>query len=482
VAAGFVLLALLLNLFPAARELPFLFFFGAVALSARICGFGPAIFATLLSGLTANFFLMPPRFAFSVSAADLLRLIFFTLVCILISSIARQKTLVERAAEQNRAKLSAIVESSEDAIFSKTLDGTITTWNQGAEKLYGYTAAEIVGENVSLLAAAPRKQEIAAIMNILRQGGRVEHYETQRVRKDGTTIDISLSVSPLFDSEGKIIGAASIARDITQRNLAEETLRKTEKLAAAGRLSATIAHEINNPLEAVTNLLYLMQRNQSLDEKARRHLAMADQEIRRVAHVAKQTLGFYRDTSSAVHTDVSVALEEVLGLYMRKVSAKRIRVEKDYDTGVEVLAFPGEIRQVFSNLIANAIDAIADGGRLIVRASKSHRWHENRVAGVRITIADSGTGIPAEHKARIFEPFYTTKQDVGTGLGLWLTREIVQKHRGTISVRSTTRKGHSGTVFSVFLPGEVGPESVTRGATEPAQGLLPTNESDRRSA
>jgi PAS domain S-box-containing protein len=451
-AAGFVAVALLLNFIPAAQSLPFLFFFGAVAITARICGFGPALFATFLSGAAANYFFMPPRFAFAHSYADILRVSFFALVCLLISSLAKQRSLVEKESEEDRAKLAAIVASSQDAIFSKTLEGTITTWNKGAQQLYGYTAAEIIGQNVAVLAGAEGKAEILGIMETLRRGGRVEHQVTERFRKDGSAVTISLSVSPLFDSDGKVVGAASIARDITAQKLAEETLRKTEKLAAAGRLSASIAHEINNPLEAVTNLLYLLQRNQSLDEKARRHLKTADDELRRVAHLARQTLGFYRDSSSASKMNVETALDEVLELYLRKLSASRIRVEKDYAGSAEVVAFAGEIRQVFSNLISNAIDAMPNGGRIKVRVANSYRRRAEKTPGVRITVADTGSGIGPAHKAKIFEAFYTTKKDVGTGLGLWLTKEIVQKHEGSISLRSSTRAGCSGTVFSIFLP------------------------------
>ena len=481
-AAAAVALALLLNFIPAAQSLPFLFFFGAVAITARMCGFGPALLATFLSAAVANFFLMPPRFVFLHSPGDVLRVSFFGLVCLLIASVAKQKSLVEKAAEADRGKLSAIVESSEDAIFSKTLDGIITTWNNGAERLYGYTAAEVIGQHVGILADLTGKAEIGDIMETLRRGGAVDHHETRRIKKDGSVVNVSLSVSPLFDSDGKVIGAASIARDITAQKLAEEALRKTEKLAAAGRLSASIAHEINNPLEAITNLLFLMQRNPSLDEKARRHLKIADEELRRVAHLARQTLGFYRDSTSAVKMSVETVLEEVLDLYSRRLSAGRIRVEKDYAESVEVVAFAGEIRQVFSNLISNAIDAMPNGGYIKVRVAKGHRWRAENTPGVRITVADSGSGIAPAHFGKIFDAFYTTKKDVGTGLGLWLTKEIVDKHKGSISVRSSTRVGYSGTVFSIFLPSGGPPAELSERTSEASDREIPQDSSALRTA
>ena len=450
----FVVLALLLNSIPPARSLPFLFFFAAVALSARICGFGPALLATGLSAIAADYFFLGTKFSFSHSLNDLLRVSFFLLVALLISSIARQKSKAEKIAEQSRAKLAAVIESSDDSILTKTLDGTITTWNKGAERLYGYKVEEIVGKNVAQLAPPEKQGEMTAIMEKLRRGERIDHYETVRVTKDGSRIDISLSVSPLFE-DGKIFGASSIARDITAKKLDEEALRRAEKLAAAGRLSATIAHELNNPLEAVINLIYLVRNGQGLDEKARRRLDLADQELARVAHMTRQTLGFYRDSSSATRLDVPKIMDEVLALYMRKFESKGIGVQKQYCDPMAVTAFAGEIRQVFSNLVANAIDAMTDRGCVTIKIANSREWKNADLAGVRVTVADSGSGISPATRPRLFEPFYTTKRDVGTGLGLWLSKEIVEKHGGSISVRSSIQPGRTGTTFSVFLP--IGP-------------------------
>jgi len=458
-ATFFVVLALLLNSIPPAQSLPFLFFFAAVALSASVCGFGPALLATGLSAIAADYFFLGIEFSFSHSLSDLLRVSFFLLVALLISSTARQKSKAEKLAEQSRAKLAAIIESSDDSILTKTLDGTITTWNKGAERLYGYKAEEIVGKNVAQLAPPEKQGEMTAIMEKLRRGERIDHYETVRVSKDGSRIDISLSVSPLFE-DGKIFGASSIARDITAKKLNEEALRRAEKLAAAGRLSATIAHELNNPLEAIINLIYLVRSSQGLDEKARRRLDLADQELARVAHMTRQTLGFYRDSSSATRLDVTKIMDEVLALYMRKFESKGIGVQKQYCDPMAVTAFAGEIRQVFSNLVANAIDAMTDSGCVTIKIANSREWKNANLPGVRVTVADSGSGISPATKPRLFEPFYTTKRDVGTGLGLWLSKEIVEKHGGSISVRSSIQPGRTGTAFSVFLP--IGPPAKTQ--------------------
>jgi PAS domain S-box-containing protein len=452
IATGFVLVALTLNFLPPAQKLPFLFFFGAVALTARVCGFGPSLYSTVLSGLAADYFFFSPRMHWGFSPMEIVQLLLFALVCLLIASLAQQRSEAERTAEVNQARLAAIVQSSDDAILSKTLDGIITSWNTGAERLYGYTQAEVVGKHVSLLSPPELPNDIPMIMSKLQRGEQVQHHETKRIRKDGTRVEISVSVSPVHDFAGNVIGASTIARDITTQRLAEETLRKTEKLAATGRLAASIAHEINNPLEAVTNLLYLLRKNSSLDEKGRKHLAFAEQELERVAHISKQTLGFYRQVSSPSRIDVSRTLEGALSVYMHKLEAQSIKVETEWESGMEIEALAGEIRQVFSNLIANSIDAMPGGGRLTLKVSKSHDWGNGKRRGVRVVIADTGSGIAPAEQSKLFEPFFTTKRDVGTGLGLWVSKSIVQKHEGFIQVRSSIRPGKSGTVFSVFLP------------------------------
>ncbi|MGZ4890053.1 MAG: sensor histidine kinase, partial [Candidatus Angelobacter sp.] len=239
---------------------------------------------------------------------------------------------------------------------------------------------------------------------------------------------------------------------ITSNKLAENALRKSEKLAAAGRLAATIAHEINNPLEAVTNLLYLLRIDDKWDDNARGYVTQAEHELARIAHMARQTLGFYRDTTSPHRMDLPKLVEGVLSLYLPRIQAKNIRLSREYDETVQVTGWAGEIRQVISNLIANAIDALPMEGTLRIRVHRSKALANSQRPGGRIVIADTGSGISPEHLKKLFEPFYTTKQDVGTGLGLWVSREIVQKHGGSITLRSCTLPGRTGTVFSIFLP------------------------------
>ena len=349
--------------------------------------------------------------------------------------------------------LAAIVEDSDDAILSKTMDGTILTWNKAAESMYGYRAGEMIGKNVSLLVPADRPYEVTEILQRLRRGEKIEHFETTRRTKDGKIIHVSLTISPVRGIEGQIIAASTTARDITHNKMAEEALRNSERLAVAGRMAATIAHEINNPLETVTNVLFLLSRNSQLDEGGRTHLKIADEEVRRIAQITRSTLGLYRErdtTPSPVR--LSEMIENLLTFYHRQVQSLGVKVEKQFDSSGHVVGVSGELRQVIANLIANAIDALSVAGtKLRLHVYESADWRNLAKRGVRVVVADDGPGINSETQANLFRPFYTTKGQKGTGLGLWVSQGIVNKHGGSIRLRSRTNPPH-GTCFAVFIP------------------------------
>jgi signal transduction histidine kinase len=250
---------------------------------------------------------------------------------------------------------------------------------------------------------------------------------------------------------GKIVRWFGTNTDITERKLAEEALVKSERMAAMGRLAGIIAHEINNPLEAISNAFFLLRDHPSLDEEARYYSKLAEEELARVAHITKQTLSFYRESQQATAVSLAEVLENVIELQSRKLQVSGITVEKRiYSRGV-VQGYPVELKQVFLNLIANAIQAMPDGGRLRIRLAQSNDHRTGR-EGVRVSIYDTGAGILPEHARRIFEPFFSTKDAKGTGLGLWISKGIVQKYEGTIRFRSI-RNGHvHATCFSVFIP------------------------------
>ena len=571
-AVFLVLAALAANSLPIAGErLPFFFFFGAVALTARICGFGPAVMATVVSGLLANFFFLDPYFSFSFGPNALVQVLFFYVVSLLITSVALQKSAAEIAAIRSQTQLSETLRSITEGFISYGPDWTIHYVNPAGAQLFGSTVAEMTGRNLWQLfpdlagteldvnfKKAMRKREpvhfemfysrlnrwhtvsgypgllgltvifqdiseARQIREALRNSerrlqfaqvsarlgswewnlktnelwwadgiwllhgrniGSVEptfenwlgfiHAEdrdaVQRTLQnalagkgdyeaeyrttfpDGSVHWIGARGRAIFDEAGQPERMLGIAMDVTNNKLAEDALRKSEKLAAAGRLAATIAHEINNPLEAVTNLLYLLRLNDKWDDNARSYVGQAEHELARIAHVARQTLGFYRDTTSPHLMNLPKIVNEVLSLYLPRIQAKHINLSREFDETVQITGLAGEIRQVISNLVANAIDALPVQGALRIRVHHAKELTNSGRPGGKIVIADTGSGISPAHRKKLFEPFYTTKQDVGTGLGLWVSREIVKKHGGNITLRSSVTPGHSGTVFSIFLP------------------------------
>lgn len=272
---------------------------------------------------------------------------------------------------------------------------------------------------------------------------------------------------PVRTEPSQVRWAGVIVLDTSERKRAEEALRRTEKLAATGRLAASIAHEINNPLEAVTNLLFLLRNFCQLEQPALSYVEMAEHEVRRVAEITQQTLRFYRQSTLPARTSMGELLDSVLSLYSVRLNTLGIDVERDYDPAMDLFCFAGEVRQVIANLVGNAIDATSGGGRLMIRARRSRNWKLPDQAGVRLTVADTGAGMDAEVRERIFEAFFTTKDVTGTGLGLWVSHEIILKHHGLVHVRTRTaaKGGPSGTVFQIFFPDN---QDLTAAAQQPA--------------
>jgi PAS domain S-box-containing protein len=348
-------------------------------------------------------------------------------------------------------RLAAIVESSDDAIIGKDLDGIVTFWNPGAERMFGYSSEEMIGQSVKKIVPPEVLADEDRIMSAVARGERTQHFETLRQRKSGEVMEVSFTVSPVRDDRGKIVGVASISRDITQSRKVERALHVSERLASVGRLAATIAHEINNPLEAVTNLIFLAQ-NSPLEQDRQLFLDQAQHELARVALLTKQTLGFYRENKGASYVTVGELVSPLVSVFSARARNKAIRIETEIRQNPTIRAIAGEIRQLFANLLNNSIDAVKDGGRIRIRVSSAKERNGSERAGVRLTVADTGPGIPRELRKKLYEPFFTTKKDVGTGLGLWVTNSILDKHNGSIHVRSSVVPGKSWTAFSVFLP------------------------------
>jgi PAS domain S-box-containing protein len=348
-------------------------------------------------------------------------------------------------ATKHLGELAAIVESSDDAIISKDLTGRINSWNPAAERILGYTSDEIVGSSILRIIPPELHPEEVTILQKIRNGQRIDHYETIRLTKGGERLNVSLSVSPLRDETGKVIGASKILRDISGKKRMEASLIQAEKVAAAGRMAATIAHEINNPLEAVVNLLYLAKMR-ATDTEQISFLDSAESELNRVSHIARQTLGFYREHSAPKSISPAELVSEAVRIYKPRCKVAGITVTTNLNSERRIMLRQGEIMQVVSNLISNAIYAMPQGGTLCLAVEDGPN------DGVVLVVGDTGVGIPPENLARVYEAFFTTRSSIGTGIGLFITKQFVEGHGGTIAIESSTSADSHGTKVSIFLP------------------------------
>ena len=362
----------------------------------------------------------------------------------------RSRVAAELALQASEARFHRLVDAMPVGLLLSDADGRISYANAAVEALLGYTNEEMLRGEVTL-------SKVCGALDLSNgQGSRFtsrEPAETVCQRRDGTPVEVLLGTVFLNPEEArdKRQIAAFIA-DLTGQKHGEEVLRRTEKLAVAGRLAASIAHEINNPLAAVTNCLFLVEHTQLTDE-GRSYLVMAQKELDRVAQITVQTLRFHRQSSRPIESDVNELMDTVLALFEPRMRRQELLVVRDFRADRPLLAYEGEVRQVIVNILSNAIDALPHSGKLVVRTAIRSDALSGR-PGVALTFADDGSGMNQETLAHLFEPFFSTKGITGTGLGLWVSQEIVQRHRGAIRVRSrlTTPESSGGTVFRIFLP------------------------------
>jgi PAS domain S-box-containing protein len=331
------------------------------------------------------------------------------------------------------------------------LDGRFQETNPAYNRILDRTEEELQHETIlSVTDPADREdcgEQIARLV-----AGDIPSFVTEKryLRVSGEPIWVRNSFSLLKDQGGVPTHIILICDDITERRRAERLLIESEKLATVGQLTSSIAHEINDPVEAAMNLLYLAQEASTLDE-AKQYAAEAERQVRHVAQIATDTLRFRKDTSRPAAHDISELLHSVLTLYKGKLMQARVRIHLDRRDSPHLICFAGEIRQVFANLIRNAIDAMPEGGDLRVRLKPGTDWRSG-APGVRITVSDTGHGIHPKIREQIYEPFFTTKGTQGTGLGLWVTARILKKHRGSMHVRSSNSPQRSWTAFTLAFP------------------------------
>jgi len=369
---------------------------------------------------------------------------------------ARKQLAREQAArieaEAAQRRYHDLVEGLDAIVWEATPDGRFTYVSRRAEQILGYPPGQWVGNDVWLRHIFAEDRE--RVQGLLRHPATEANNdcEYRAVTAAGRLLWLRLIVYALRDESGSVRQLRGLIVDVTERRQAETALRTSERLATTGRLAASIAHEINNPMAAVTNLIYLILNAPGVDESVHQYARLAQEELSRMAHITRQMLGFYRESSKPVPVNITDLLDSVFDLYGRKIRNSGAVIDKKYEPAPPIDVFPGEMRQVFSNLLLNALDAVAEGGRVRVHVYPALDWRDFQQQGVRVVIADNGPGIRPEFGNRIFEPFFTTKGQKGTGLGLWVSQGIVEKHHGSIRVHSGRRPGRSGTCFSIFLP------------------------------
>lgn len=370
------------------------------------------------------------------------------------SDVTEQKQIFEQL-RVSEARWATTLQSIGDAVISTDLSGRIEFMNAFAEKLTGWTLEEAKGRELSQVFHIVEEGSLQPIESpaekVIRLGtvvGLTEHMLL--IRRDGQQIPLEDSAAPIRDQNHVITGVVIVFHDTIAKRRSEKLLRDSDRLAITGRLAATLAHEIHNPLDSIANLLFLM-RTTADQGTIQQYVTMASSELERVTQMTRTMLAFQREATKPVPMRIEDVLESVIELYGRKLESSNIQVKRKFQANIEFAGLPGELRQVFANLVGNAIEALEKNGRIRLHTILSQDRQSGR-KGFRVFIADDGPGIPAHIRSIIFEPFFTTKGESGTGLGLWITAGIVKKYDGNIRLRSSTNPQCSGTCFSIFIP------------------------------
>lgn len=426
------------------EQAPFFPLFSLAVVLGGIYGGRTSGFVATIASALLNAWVLPPRNSLRVTdLQNLERILAFVAVGFVLSILIGFLGEVQRKLDVERNRLHMTLASIGDCVICTDENGRVTFLNKVAEDTIAWTAAEAAAKPVEELFRLINERTRAAVadpVGRVLQSGRIVGLanHTLLLRRDGAEIPIDDSAAPICDLQGKLVGVVMVFRDITAQKQSQAALIRAEKLASVGRLAASIAHEVNNPLTAVSNILFLLGTAPDVGEDSRKLVLTAQEELRRAAHVTKHTLSFTRRAEEQEPVHISELVEEVLGFYSNKVNSGRIEIVKRYGDGAVARVAPSDARQVISNVIANALDALPVNGRLQLHIQRVHWPGKPRI---RLTVADNGSGVLPEHHARMFEPFFSTKREMGAGLGLWMAKEIVERHDGCIHFRSRSGKG-----------------------------------------
>jgi PAS domain S-box-containing protein len=465
------------------RAFPLLLAFPTVILSAWFLGMWGGVFCAITEAILVDEFLTKAQERFSLgNAREELRLtVFLTITIVLgwtIRRLAEQRAQfstqeleqrlslanTQRQLAEERAHASEALRDR-DALLQMALQangmglwiwdlkqGTVH-WSEEVYRMIGREPGSFEPQTEAWLQFVhwEDRDGVNEAMQQTREGGTDYHRQYRVLWPDGTVRWLESQGKCQRDGEGQATRVVGVLADVTHRKRAEDAMLRSEKLAVAGRLAASVAHEINNPLEAVSNLLFLITMTESA-VTAREHASQALDQLMRVSLITQQTLKFHRQAGAPSITRLSEILESVLALFRSKLTAADIAVEVRAEREVEVSCMPSETQQIFANLVSNAIDAMPRGGRIVARLRPSRDWRDRKTMGMRVTVCDSGFGMDRATMRKIFEPFFTTKADTGTGLGMWVVAQLVERHHGQVRVWSRQGRRGSGTAFSIFLP------------------------------
>jgi PAS domain S-box-containing protein len=477
------------------RSYPLLLAFPSVVLSGWFLGMAGSFGCAIVDVALIDVFMTKAQFRFSTGFVDqVMRLSLFFILSTLLGVLIRRWAIQREELNSQELRKSLILEqtqrqmaeerirsadklSERDAalhialrasgmgLWTWDIQQNTVHWTDEVYKILGYEPAAFEPDNerwFGRIHHEDQKRVRDGVAQAVKEG-RDFFRQYRIIAKNGSVRWVESQGQCQRDKDGRPAWIMGVLTDITVRKQMQESMLQAEKLAVAGRLAASVAHEINNPLEAVTNLLFLVTLSRSAEE-AHQHARIALDELLRVSLITQSTLKFHRQPGSPKITMLSEVVEGVVQMYRARLNASEIEVDIQTSNEVPIACMPTEAQQIFANLMANSIDALPQKGSLVIRLRPSRDWRERSVEGMRVTFCDSGSGIDRATMQRIFEPFFSTKTDTGTGLGLWVVAQLVERHNGHVRVWSRQRPGASGTVFSIFLPTEQA--EADTGATE----------------